>query len=103
MERDIKCIYCNATWTPEMLTQLGFADCSYTPDCVSAEFRNAIDIHCPSCERLVYRKELEEMANRYTDSQWADTNSFMAERHNERLANNEILLIIPPQHLNGSQ
>jgi len=71
---NILCIYCNKPWTEQMLTALGFADCSYTPDCVGAKFTRAFDIICPHCRKTVYKKELKDMADKYTEDTWADFN-----------------------------
>jgi len=72
METDIICIYCNKPWTQDMLDYLHFADCSYTPDCVGAEFRNSVDIHCDNCHKLIYKKELADIAEKYTQAQWSN-------------------------------
>ena len=66
----ILCVYCNEPWDDEMLNKLGFSECSYTPDCVGSKFTKAIDIICPHCKKLVYRKELDEMAEEHTRKEW---------------------------------
>lgn len=70
MDTEVLCIYCNKPWSEQMLDILGFADCSYTPECVTAQFHNAITIKCEHCNKIVYKKELEIMAATYTEKQW---------------------------------
>lgn len=57
------CAFCSAPWTPDMVTlQNDYADIEYgyydSVDAITADF--TIDIHCSTCKRLVYRKEIRQ-------------------------------------------
>lgn len=58
------CVWCGAPWTDDMLKVAATAnmDYGYYPEDVWVEsFDAVIDVHCGSCKRLVYRKELRNL------------------------------------------
>ncbi len=71
MENDIICIYCNKPWSQEMLEELKFCEGSYTPDCVGSEFVNSKDINCSNCNKLIYKKEFNTIAEIYDQKRWS--------------------------------
>ena len=60
VEFKILCLWCNAVWTAKMVATLEFT-AGHCSTCGYGEEKSAtIDIYCKNCERLVYRKEVED-------------------------------------------
>ena len=59
------CVFCNAPWTNDMLKISAQAEMEtgYYGDSWCESINATIDIVCPSCNRLVYRKEIRQIAN----------------------------------------
>ena len=56
------CAFCNAPWTDEMIRTLHKTEVTtgYYGDPEDVDLSEVIDITCTSCERLIYRKEVEK-------------------------------------------
>jgi hypothetical protein len=63
------CAFCNAPWTDEMIRTLHKTEVEtgyYEGDIDGVDLYEVIDITCASCERLIYRKEIEKRMPSYS-------------------------------------
>ncbi len=55
------CVFCNAPWTDSMIRVMAESEVEtgYYGDATGVETKATIDVICHSCQRLIYRKEVE--------------------------------------------
>lgn len=56
------CVFCNAPWTADMVkvsAEVGLEDGYYGETYLSGQGDAVVDITCSTCNRLVYRKEIQ--------------------------------------------
>lgn len=61
------CVFCNAPWTDDMIKTFHITEVEtgYYGEVDGVNLSELIDITCSSCERLIYRKEIEKRTGRW--------------------------------------
>jgi hypothetical protein len=65
----ILCPFCSAPWTDDMVRMLHRTEVEtgYYGELEGVGVQALLDIHCASCERLIYRKEITKNTSAYSD------------------------------------